>query len=131
MNNMLTHINTCGITFVATNDNILFPFSTDFLVLHPINIIIKYTIGFGLYNGFTVIKVGLSSSDIQIYMFMISGYTLAPLCHYKEETQSESEGSVNVSDIDFKGDDLDILDNDEEFSDFDNFVKSYNEMSNS
>jgi hypothetical protein len=118
-----------GITLVATNDNILFPFSTDFLVQYPIHLILTNVVGFTLYNGIKVVKVDLSSTEIQTYMVLITGFTLASLCYYNEESnengsESESHVSSNTTDICYKGDGLDILDDDEHFADFDSFVSS-------
>jgi hypothetical protein len=118
-----------GITLVATNDNILFPFTTEFLINHPITLIVFNITGFTMYNGMKVIKVGLSSIDIQAYMVLTTGFTLSPLCYYKEEDNTdndecESQCSVNTRDITYKGDGLDILEDDEHFADFDSFVSS-------
>lgn len=118
-----------GITFVATTDNMLFPFSTDFLVQTPISIILSNIIGFTIYQGVNVIKIGVSSSQLQTCMIIITGFTLTPLCYYNEPTNTpdvkcDSEESTNVSNICYKGDELDILDDDEEFSDFDTFVQN-------
>lgn len=124
-----------GITFVVTNDNIIFPFSTDFLVQHPISLILHHIVGFTSYNGIKVVKVKLSSIDIQSFTFLITGFTLLSLGPYNPElsvdaNNCEIKETTNVSDICFKGDDLDILENDEEFRDFDNFVNEYNKTNN-
>lgn len=108
-----------GVTFVVTNDNILFPFSTDFLLMHPINSILNCVVGFSLYNGVKVIRIDLSSTDIQTYMIVVTGFTLSSLCYYNEQTTIGS-----MTDICYKGDGLDILDDDAAFADFDNFVNA-------
>lgn len=116
-----------GITFVSTNDDMLFPFSTDFLVQHPISLILSNIVGFTMYNGVKVVKVGISSTEIQTYMVLITGFTLQPLSDYKEQTyktHDNCESHCSTQDITYKGDGLDILDNDEEFADFDSFVSS-------
>lgn len=121
-----------GITFILTNDNIVFPFSTDFLLLNPICLILNNATGLTTYNDIKVITISISAETLQNYIVLITGFTLVPLGYYNNYavcTTSEIQNTENVSNICYKGDDLDILDNDEEFSDFDNFVMEYNTTS--
>lgn len=130
-----------GVTIVASIDNILFPFATDFLVQYPISFVVSNVVGVGNLNGINVIKVSTNSATIQLYMFLVTGFTLQPLCYYQDIssnlnpltsnittntnqsiTNIKTETDVSKSSICFDGDDLDILDNDEEFADFDTFV---------
>lgn len=137
-----TQVNmSCGVTIVATSDNVLFPFATDFLVQYPINMIVSNTIGIGNLTGINVIKVPTNSATIQLYMYLVTGFALQPLCYYEDSssniipitpnlTSSTIETLTNIkteneepkSSIYYKGDGLDILDDDEIFTDFDAYV---------
>lgn len=137
----------CGVTIVATIDNILLPFATDYLAQYPISFIISNTIGIGNLNGINVIRVSTNSVTIQLYMYLVTGFTLQPLCYYEDSssninpiipkfttnnidtilTNIKTEETDNVkSSIYYNGDGLDILDNDEEFADFDAYVAETN-----
>lgn len=126
-----------GITVVETNDNVLYPFSTDLLVTHPINAIVANTVGFTTINGMNVVKVDINAASIQLYMYLVTGFTLQPLGNYLvsnpevvhvdvnsflNESMIESD-ETDITSICFEGDGLDILDDDFEFEEFDTFVQ--------
>lgn len=140
---------TYGMTLVETLDNVLFPFATDLLVQHPVNAILANVTNFAEVNEVNVVKVNLISTSIQLYMYLATGFTLQPMSTYTENVVTNNDatndvarlfneyvehivenmfenGELNIEDsttILYNGDGFDMLDNDEEFADFDVFVQ--------
>jgi hypothetical protein len=134
-----------GLTMVETIDNILFPFATDLLVQHPVNAIISSIVQYTDVNGMNVVKVDINSASIQLYMYLATGFTLQPMITNQENNTSNDvmnilnaycervvehmieNGQLNIevdnTSILYDGDGFDMLDNDEEFADFDDFVQ--------
>lgn len=139
-----------GLTIVETIDNVLFPFATDLLVQYPVNAIIENITNFTEVNGINVVKVGINSASIQLYMYLATGFTLQPMSTFQENVTINNNatndvmglfnayvehvvermfenGELNMetdnSSILYDGDGFDMLDNDEEFADFDDFVQ--------
>jgi hypothetical protein len=142
-----------GITVVETIDNVLFPFATDLLVQHPVNAIIANITNFTEVNGVNVVKVDINSASIQLYMYLATGFTLQPMSSTSQENVTINNNDVATNDVMglfnayvehvvehmfengelnieedittilYNGDGFDMLDNDGEFAEFDDFVQ--------
>lgn len=99
-----------GITLLATNDNLLFPFSTGVLLEYPMNMFINHIEGLGMYYGMKVMKVNVSSLTIQAFILYSTGHTLSPLCFYQDINNINKTNDVSTDSAESSSDNIIIND---------------------